>query len=327
MRRLAPPTPEVHRRIGSRPLGVLATVDLLAQTGTTKAFHIGLVLTTFGFGFRHGIDWDHIAALTDITSSQADTRRSMFFATLYALGHALVVFVLGVCAIVLAARLPASVDVVMERFVGATLITLGIYVFYALVRHGRDFRMRSRWMLLFAGARRGMQWARSRRSVSDRVEVIHEHDHAAEESRDPDRNPTAIAGRQGPGGNGHHRHGHRHVMPMPDDPFLNYGKATAFGVGMIHGVGAETPTQVLIFLAAAGAGGAGLGLALLFCFLLGLLSSNTLIAVVGTFGFLRASRNIGVYVAISVITASFSLVMGTLFLFGQSTVLPAIVGG
>jgi len=68
----------------------------------------------------------------------------MLFATLYALGHALVVFTLGFAAIALSANLPKSVDGVMERFVGATLIVLGLYVFYALVRHGRDFRMRSR---------------------------------------------------------------------------------------------------------------------------------------------------------------------------------------
>ena len=56
---------------------------------------MGLLATAYGFGFRHGIDWDHIAALTDITGSQDDGRRSMLFATLYAVGHALVVFALG----------------------------------------------------------------------------------------------------------------------------------------------------------------------------------------------------------------------------------------
>ena len=39
----------------------------------------------------------------------------------------------------------------MERVVGVTLILLGVYVFTALVRHGREFRMRSRWMLIFSG--------------------------------------------------------------------------------------------------------------------------------------------------------------------------------
>ena len=111
----------------------------MATVGVDNAFHIGLVLTAFGFGFRHGIDWDHIAALTDITSSQEAPWRSMWFATLYALGHALVVFVLGFAAIVLAERIPDGVDAVMERFVGATLVILGCYVFYALVRHRSRF--------------------------------------------------------------------------------------------------------------------------------------------------------------------------------------------
>src|SRR6266581_322978 len=98
---------------------------IIGATATQQAFHIGLVATAFGFGFRHGIDWDHIAALTDITGSQDDTRSSMLFATFYALGHALVVFALGFAAIVFAERLPSAVDATMERFVGVTLLALG----------------------------------------------------------------------------------------------------------------------------------------------------------------------------------------------------------
>src|SRR5438445_13516169 len=142
-----------------------------------KAFRVGLVLTAFAFGFRHGIDWDHIAALTDITGSQDETRRSMLFATLYALGHALVVFMLGFAAIVLAARLPASVDSIMEHFVGLTLIGLGIYVFFSLLRHGRDFRMRSRWMLVFAAVRGGVRQLRTPGDRLTLVEHDHHHDH------------------------------------------------------------------------------------------------------------------------------------------------------
>lgn len=103
-------------------------VLLIAAVGPGQAIGIGLILTTYVFGLRHGMDWDHIAAITDITSSQDDSRRSMFFSTLYALGHALVVFVLGVAAIEFSSRLPDSVDAVMERFVGVTLILLGVYV-------------------------------------------------------------------------------------------------------------------------------------------------------------------------------------------------------
>ncbi len=158
---------------------------VIADSDVQNAFHVGLVLTAFGFGFRHGIDWDHIAALTDITSSQDEPRRSMWFATLYALGHALVVFLLGVAAIVFAQRLPDRVDGVMERWVGVSLVILGAYVFYALVRHGREFRMRSRWMLMFSGARRGIHWLRTRQAAtSDLVEIVHDHVHARTDPHD-----------------------------------------------------------------------------------------------------------------------------------------------
>jgi high-affinity nickel-transport protein len=294
------------------------------------AFSIGLVVTAFGFGFRHGIDWDHIAALTDITGSQDDSRRSMVLATMYALGHALVVFALGVAAIVAAERLPSSVDGVMERVVGATLVALGVYVIVSLIRNGRDFRMRSRWMLVFSGVRRAARWTRRRVRSRDVVIITHEHAHDAAEPH-PDRHAPISVGATENGATTtvatEHRHGHRHIGTVPDDPFMTYGKPTAFGVGMIHGVGAETPTQVLLFLAAAGAGGTTEGLALLCCFLVGLLSSNSLIAAAGTFGFLGAARNWPLYVGISVVTAVFSLVIGTIFLSGSATVLPAFFGG
>jgi high-affinity nickel-transport protein len=296
------------------------------------------VLTAFGFGFRHGIDWDHIAALTDITSSQEEPRRSLWFATLYALGHALVVFVLGFAAIVLAQRLPEGVDAVMERFVGASLVILGCYVFYALARHGREFRMRSRWMLMFTAVRRGAHWLRTRgEASSELVEIAHDHVHPPRDPRDlvhahehrQTRDDAVVLVGPAPGTAvlPKHRHRHRHLVPLPDDPFADYAPRTAFGIGMIHGIGAETPTQVLIFVTAAGAGGKGAGVLLLVGFLAGLLSSNSAVAYVGTFGFLSAVRNFRLYVAVSCITAAFSLMVGTIFLFGSAALLPAMLGG
>jgi hypothetical protein len=107
---------------------------------------------------------------------------------------------------------------------------------------------------------------------------------------------------------------------------MQYGRATAFGVGMIHGVGAETPTQLLIFLTAAGAGGRLAGELVLVAFIVGLLVSNSLITVGSAFGFLRASRNWTLYLIVALLTALFSTVIGLLFLFGKDT-LPALFGG
>ena len=303
-------------------------IHALAVVASNAGFRVGVLATAFGFGFRHGIDWDHIAALTDITGSQETSRRSMLFATLYALGHGLVVFALGLAAILLSANLPKSVDGVMQHFVGATLILLGLYVFYALAKHGRDFRMRSRWMLIFSGLRRITRWARHRPHVP--IVIAHDHEHRLEEAHSDARAHDAVsipAGGAAPTIAVTHSHHHRHIAAAPDDPFMNYGKATSFGIGMIHGIGAETPTQVVIFLTAAGAGGKAAGTAVLACFLIGLLCSNTAVALASTFGYIGANRNWKVYVSVSLVTAVFSVVIGAIFLSGKATLLPTMFGG
>src|SRR4051812_28610645 len=117
---------------------------ILAAELAHPALGFGLLVSAVAFGFRHGFDWDHLAAITDLTSSQPNPRRSTLLATLSACGHGLVVLLLGVGAIVFSEQLPGSVDSVMGRVVGVTLIVLGVVVLVALVREGRDFRMRSR---------------------------------------------------------------------------------------------------------------------------------------------------------------------------------------
>jgi cytochrome c biogenesis protein CcdA len=261
----------------------------------TTGFGLALLLSAFAFGFRHGIDWDHIAAITDISSSQPSVREGLRLSTLYAAGHAVVVFLIGIVAIVAGESLPDSIDEAMGRVVGVTLVALGIYVLYALIRYREEFRMRSRWMLVFSGVRRLYRSVRNRESV---------------------REPVAVGG-------GPHDldHGHTHDHT---DPFMNYGTGTSLAVGALHGVGAETPTQVVIFLAAAGAGGAGAGIATLTAFLVGLFVANTALALLSASGFLAASKRFRVYATVSVITAVASLVLGVSFIVGHDSWLPAL---
>lgn len=289
---------------------------------------MGLLLTAFSFGFRHGIDWDHIAAIADITSSQHDRRKAMKLATLYALGHALVVLVLGLIAIELGTFLPPGVDAAMERVVGVTLLMLGIYVFYALIRYKRDFRMRSRWMLVFSAARRLVRWAR--RSPDDLVVIEHEHEHEHDDPSHSVHDHAAEAPLDaGSAGSLRtrlriHRHSHHHVAAMPNDPFTEYGRVTAFAVGMIHGIGAETPTQILLFLVAVQAGGRLAGALLLITFLVGLLASNSLVALSSTLGLLSAERNFFLYATVAALAGALSLVLGVLYLLGRGSILPAL---
>jgi high-affinity nickel-transport protein len=272
-------------------------------------FGIALLLSAFALGFRHGIDWDHIAAITDITSSQNSVRTGLRFATLYAAGHSIIVFVIGIVAIGLGRNLPKSVDQVMTRVVGATLILLGIYVLYALIRYKSEFRMRSRWMLIFSGVRTLY------RKVQGRTEQLeHEHEHA-ELAHHGDGGTTTLPVKT-------HTHSHSHT-----DPFMNYGQGTSFAVGLLHGVGAETPTQVVIFLAASGAGGVSAGIVVLVTFLVGLFTANSALAIASASGFLAAGRSFKVYATVSAITGCASFALGLIFLLGKTAFLPAIFGG
>jgi high-affinity nickel-transport protein len=212
------------------------------------------------------------------------------------------------------------VDEFMGRVVGVTLIILGVYVVFSLVRHGRDFRLRSRWMLVFAGVRKGSRWVRRRVSVASaaRGGAGHAGGVAVSEGAPPSLWHHGHHGRPGH---------HHHERPEADEEIPNYGRATAFGVGMIHGIGAETPTQLLIFLTAAGAGGPVIGVVVLATFIVGLVLSNSVITLGSSLGYLQASRNFALYATVAVLTAAFSLVIGVLFVVGQEGLLPAFFSG
>jgi hypothetical protein len=336
---------------------------------------LSLMGGALALGFRHGIDWDHIAAITDITSTSATAptpretalmsepgvlltderdhsinpggpvhshglgvhehessraqppRRAAFepptrvpvmasvfamdggsamaigtgapaprraydrfvrsqgrpwmLGTMYALGHGTVVTILGLLAILAASFLPDWIDPFMERVVGVTLIVLAVYLFYSVYKYFRgsgEFRLRSRWMLVFAGIRNGYGWLRTKMS---------------------------------PG----HEHTHVHAADQ-------YGWKTAYGIGMIHGVGAETGTQALIIATAAGASSKGTSVVVLFTFVIGLLISNALVTVMSTTGFVSASRRQWIYVSAGLFAAVFSLVIGVIFLSQSADQLP-----
>lgn len=292
--------------------------DLLTST----AFGAALV-----FGFRHGFDWDHLAALTDLTGSQRSSRRSMWLATLYALGHALMVVVLGLAAILFAERVPDALDAAMERLVGVSLLALAGWIIWTAVRTRGAPPLRSRWMIVISAVRRVAR----RRTDGKQVVVIehshrHDHDHPMHEHPHHDQEVAPEGGRTPIDVSVRHSHRHRHVATVPPDPFASYSERSAFGIGVIHGVGAETPTQVLVFAAAANAGGRGASVGILACFVVGLVAANTVVAAGSTLGFRRVLARPAVAIAIAGITAAFSLVVGSLLLAGQGAALPAFPG-
>lgn len=242
-----------------------------------------LFVSAFLLGLRHGVDWDHIAAITDITGTGEQKRKSTLLGFCYILGHALVIILLGLTAVLIGVSLPVWVDQVMEPMVGFTLILLGLWVISSILIHGKKFRLKSRWMILFALIKK----------VFDLV-----------------------------GNKLSHQHAHPHIHSSQ-----TYGIKTAFIVGVIHGVGAETPTQMVLFATASGVGGDWVGGVLVFLFVLGLIISNSVITFISIGGYKAARENELVNVTLGLITAIFSLIVGTLFLLGRGAFLPALLGG
>jgi cytochrome c biogenesis protein CcdA len=276
---------------------------------------IGLVATALALGFRHGFDWDHLAALSDIAASQQSRRRSMMLATMYALGHAAVAFAIGAAVILASAHLPELVGDVMERLVGVTLVALGVWVIVSTLRHGQSTRMPSRGALLVAGFRR-------LRPRPPPVVIEHEHEHPMGEhhAHDVELEPAGAVRRTTviP----RHSHRHRHVASLPADPLPTYGGGAAVSVGMIHGIGFETPTQALVFVTAAGAGSRVAGLLVLACFLAGLLAANTVVAMASAFGLTGAGSRARLYTVASLVASAASLALGLLYVFGRGDIMP-----
>jgi len=245
-------------------------------------FRLALI-SAAGLGFRHGFDYDHIAAITDITSVQSRARDAMRYGLLYVTGHATTVAVLGAAAIVFRVALPAASDRWAERMVGITLLLLGIYVLGTFFRPStHSHGPRTRITLLVNGA----LWIYWRLSV-------------------------LFGGTR---------------VQAPQVFKDGYGTTSTFLVGVIHGLGAETPTQILLFLMLANLGGTGPGLLGLLMFIVGLLAMNTLMctSAAGLFSVTFAKPN--ALRALTLLTSVYSIIIGIVFLTGSAARLPSLAG-
>jgi high-affinity nickel-transport protein len=233
-------------------------------------------------GLRHGFDYDHLAAISDITAVQRSWKEGMRLGVTYALGHAFTVVALGAMVILLHIPLPARLDAWTERLIGATLIVLGIGVATSLARRAHSHShtaIQSRWAILIDGCQ--YVWWRVTKLF-------------------------------------------RPETPRPAPFAWNYNGGTVFGIGVLHGLGAETPSQLMLFLLAASLGGTGKGFLGLLAFAFGLVAMNTLMtaSLGGIFGMgLHRPR---LYRWVAVAGAAYSLAIGVTFLLGASNLLPPL---
>ena len=87
------------------------------------SIELALIGTGLGLGLRHGVDWDHIAAITDVTGTQPERVKAVRLGTLYALGHATVVVALGLERV--ARSLLFEIDGTHPGIIVAAVLALG----------------------------------------------------------------------------------------------------------------------------------------------------------------------------------------------------------
>jgi high-affinity nickel-transport protein len=322
--------------------------ELAIDIGT--AGWVGLLWTALILGIRHGFDWDHIAAITDVTSTtatadaaeavHAESHVAAAPARMHAHGgadevrvhasaaghpHAHVAASAGEVAgeghVAVAAVRPrfgqderralalGTLYAVGHALVVAALGTLAL-VFGAVLPNwvdpimgrvvGVTLVLLGAWVFisLYQYARHGHAFRlRSRwMLVFDGVRYAWRRFQAR-------------------------LHGHEHADPIE---MSSYGPRTALGVGMIHGIGAETGTQVLLIAAVGGASSQGLGLPMMLAFVVGLLAANSIIVLITATGFIASRARERMYIVIGVVAGAFSLVIGLVFLFELEGALPPI---
>jgi high-affinity nickel-transport protein len=220
-------------------------------------------------GFRHGVDYDHVAAIADLAGASKRPGQGVGLAVVYGLGHSTIVIVLGGISVWFGMVLPKRSDQILEAAVGCTLIVLGAYVLSAIFRGTPDVRPATRFELI--------------RSAGRRLKSLF--------ATTPSSRPAA-------------------TNQPPSPP-------TAYSVGIIHGIGAETPTQLGLFVLSAGVGGWSSGLLCVLTFAVGLLAMNTVMAVASAGMFHLSNFRDWIYRGVMILTATYSIVVGALFVLSS----------
>ena len=236
---------------------------------------------SFALGARHGLDWDHIAAITDLTAPRAQdrahehARRGAGLSFWYCTGHGLVLFLFGMLVLAVGVELPSGLDATFRYAVGCTLVVLGGLVLFQLGRDRGDYRYAGRIAMVVGALRRG--WARARR-----------------------REAPATSG--------------------------DVDRRGAFLVGVLHGTGAETPTQVVLFATAGASGSPATAAIVLLAFVAGLIVADLGIALAWLSGLLGSRRTPRVQIVLGALTGVASLTLGALILTGYGDVVPPLAG-
>ncbi|MDR3613282.1 MAG: hypothetical protein P4L53_06935 [Candidatus Obscuribacterales bacterium] len=247
-----------------------------------------LCFTGLFLGIRHGFDLDHMTAISDLVSAKAAASinsaasidqpsakfQSYILAGMYAFGHALVVAVLGLGALLFRATLPDWIDPIMQRLVGLSLLLFGLWILYCM-RAMRTTRSRGLMVL---------------QAISKTKHVLFQ------------------------------RFLKQELAPHAHDPSDFCNARCALAIGALHGIGAETGTQVILMTSMGSANSVPSSLFMLGSFVSGMLIANVGLAVFISEGYFRAMLSQRLIATFNLSIAFLNIVIGAIFVSGKADI-------
>lgn len=212
-------------------------------------------------GMRHGIDGDHVAAIADMVGSEERKKKQLTLGVLYAVGHGMIVMIIGVLFIYIGLQLPDSTKQVLEMLVSFTLILLGLFIIWSIFQQKKDYEYKSRL-----------------RIVVEFFQTI-----ASKVTSGTKTNPLSPT---------------------------KLGAIGAFIIGILHGIGVESPTQIAIISNAIGLDNLTVALIQLTLFVIGLLIATIGITFCLSWGFMKARVKDKLFLLLGTVTGAYSLALG-----------------
>src|SRR5258708_26264652 len=101
---------------------------------------LSLTLLGFFLGMRHATDPDHVIAVSAIVTRQPTIRAALLIGSLWGVGHALTIVVVGGAIVLFTVVIPPRLALTMEMAVALMLIVLGMWNLTGIVDQIRGIR-------------------------------------------------------------------------------------------------------------------------------------------------------------------------------------------
>ena len=94
---------------------------------------IFILLTGLGLGLGHSLDPDHVVAVSTLVCNNKSLRKSIASATIWGIGHSVVLLVIGLLLLTLNVVIPQAILKLFDCAAGVLLIILGVFVVKSLI--------------------------------------------------------------------------------------------------------------------------------------------------------------------------------------------------